>query len=83
VKAPNLSVRSPAPAVSATATVIKLLGLEKSTAGILGDNATKLIKISSSWRYASGVTLAPAAPASYPRMTAASPCCTGESVDYP
>src|SRR6516164_3347552 len=30
-KAPNLSVRSPAPAVSATATVIRFLGVEKST----------------------------------------------------
>ena len=31
VKVPNLSVRSPAPAVSATATVIRFLGFEKST----------------------------------------------------
>ena len=31
VKSPNLSVRSPAPAVSAAPTVIKFLGLEKST----------------------------------------------------
>src|SRR5580700_8051417 len=31
VKAPNLSVRSPAPAVSAVATVIRIRGLEKST----------------------------------------------------
>jgi hypothetical protein len=31
VKASNLSVRSPAPAVSATATVIRFRGSEKST----------------------------------------------------